>query len=185
MSRGLFLNFLFHFIGVSALLLYHTVLVRNPPAMQETWVRALGWEDPLEKGRVPTPIFWLGEFHGPYSLWCHQESDTHEQLSLSLSYCFKYHSFIIWLEIRKCNAFSFVLSQNFFLSYLEVFCSLIYILWLFSTSIKHIFRHLVKTALILNMALVSRAILNITPSSTWLQNIFLFTSLLLFPSSMS
>ena len=26
----------------------HTV--KNPPAMQETWVRSLGWEDPLEKG---------------------------------------------------------------------------------------------------------------------------------------
>ena len=25
-------------------------LVKNPPAMQETWVRFLGWEDPLEKG---------------------------------------------------------------------------------------------------------------------------------------
>ena len=25
-------------------------LVRNPPAMQETWVRSLGCEDPLEKG---------------------------------------------------------------------------------------------------------------------------------------
>ena len=25
-------------------------LVKNPPAMQETWVRPLGWEDPLEKG---------------------------------------------------------------------------------------------------------------------------------------
>ena len=24
--------------------------VRNPPAMQETWVRSLGWEDPWEKG---------------------------------------------------------------------------------------------------------------------------------------
>ena len=24
-------------------------LVKNPPAMQETWVRPLGWEDPLEK----------------------------------------------------------------------------------------------------------------------------------------
>ena len=22
--------------------------VKNPPAMQETWVRSLGWEDPLE-----------------------------------------------------------------------------------------------------------------------------------------
>ena len=27
-------------------------LVKNPPAMQETWIPSLGWEDPLEKGRV-------------------------------------------------------------------------------------------------------------------------------------
>ena len=27
-------------------------LVKSPPAMQETWVRSLGWEDPLEKGTV-------------------------------------------------------------------------------------------------------------------------------------
>ena len=25
--------------------------------MQETLVRFLGWEDPLEKGRLPTPVF--------------------------------------------------------------------------------------------------------------------------------
>ena len=25
-------------------------LVKNPPAMQETWVQSLGWEDSLEKG---------------------------------------------------------------------------------------------------------------------------------------
>ena len=27
-------------------------LVENPPAMRETWVRSLGWEDPLEKGKA-------------------------------------------------------------------------------------------------------------------------------------
>jgi len=27
-------------------------LVKNMPAMQETWVRSLGWEDPLEKGKA-------------------------------------------------------------------------------------------------------------------------------------
>ena len=27
-------------------------LVKNPPAIQETWVRSLGWEDPLEKGKA-------------------------------------------------------------------------------------------------------------------------------------
>ena len=26
--------------------------VKNPPAMRETWVQSLGWEDPLEKGMV-------------------------------------------------------------------------------------------------------------------------------------
>ena len=25
-------------------------MLKNPPAMQESWVRSLGWEDPLEKG---------------------------------------------------------------------------------------------------------------------------------------
>ena len=27
-------------------------LVKNPPAMQETWVQSLGWEDSLEKGKA-------------------------------------------------------------------------------------------------------------------------------------
>ena len=27
-------------------------LVKNPPAMQETWVLSLGWEDPLEEGKA-------------------------------------------------------------------------------------------------------------------------------------
>ena len=39
-------------------------LVKNPPAMRETWVRSLGWEDPWRRERLPSPVFWLGEFHG-------------------------------------------------------------------------------------------------------------------------
>ena len=31
--------------------------VKNRPAMQEILVWFLGWEDPLEKGRLPTPVF--------------------------------------------------------------------------------------------------------------------------------
>ena len=27
-------------------------LVKNSPAMWETWVQSLGWEDPLEKGKA-------------------------------------------------------------------------------------------------------------------------------------
>ena len=44
-------------------------LVKNPPAMQETWVQSLGWEDLLEKAKVPTPVFWPGEFHGVEKSW--------------------------------------------------------------------------------------------------------------------
>ena len=54
-------------------------LVQNPPAMQETWVGSLGWEDPLEKGMGP-PVFWPGEFHGLYSPRSHKEPDSTERL---------------------------------------------------------------------------------------------------------
>ena len=61
-------------------------LVKNLPAMQETWVQSLGWEDPLERERLPTPVFWPGEFHGLYSPWGHKESDMIARLSLSLPF---------------------------------------------------------------------------------------------------
>ena len=58
-------------------------LVKNPPAMQETWVQSLGWEDPLGEGKwPPTPVFWPGEFHGLHSPWGYKELDTTERLSL-------------------------------------------------------------------------------------------------------
>ena len=59
-------------------------LVKNPPAMWETWVRSLGWEDPLEKGKATHSRFWPGEFHGLYSPWGSKESDTDEDEWLSL-----------------------------------------------------------------------------------------------------
>ena len=57
-------------------------LIKNLPEIQETWVESLGWEDPLEKGKLPTSVFWPGEFQGLYSPWSHKESDVTEQLSL-------------------------------------------------------------------------------------------------------
>ena len=42
-------------------------MVKNLPAMQETWVRSLGWEDPLEEGMathssiLPWRIPWTEE----------------------------------------------------------------------------------------------------------------------------
>ena len=31
-------------------------LAKNPPAMQETWVSSLGWEDPMEEGMSQTQL---------------------------------------------------------------------------------------------------------------------------------
>ena len=57
-------------------------LVKNVPTMWETWVRALGQEDPLEE-IMATPVFLPGEFHGQrslagYSPWGREELDTTE-----------------------------------------------------------------------------------------------------------
>ena len=55
-------------------------LVKNPPAMWETWVRSLGWEVPLEKGKATHSSIWPGEFHGLYSPWGPKELDMIERL---------------------------------------------------------------------------------------------------------
>ena len=41
---------------------------KNLSATQETQVRSLGWENPLEQGMASTLIFLPGEFHGQKSL---------------------------------------------------------------------------------------------------------------------
>ena len=56
-------------------------MVKNMSAVQETWVRSLGLEDPLEKGMQPTPVFLLTESHRQrslvgYSQWGRRVSDT-------------------------------------------------------------------------------------------------------------
>ena len=42
-------------------------LVKNLPAMQETQVRSLGEEDPLEKEMATTPVLLLGKSQGQRS----------------------------------------------------------------------------------------------------------------------
>ena len=39
-------------------------LVKNLPAMQETWVRSLGWEDPLEEGKATHSSILAYTVHG-------------------------------------------------------------------------------------------------------------------------
>ena len=67
-------------------------MVKNPSAMQETWVRSLGWEDPLEKGIATTPVILPGDFQGQrslagYSPWGHKELDMTAFTSLCPTLC--------------------------------------------------------------------------------------------------
>ena len=39
-------------------------MVKNLPAVWETWIRSLGQEDPLEKEMATSPVFLPGESHG-------------------------------------------------------------------------------------------------------------------------
>ena len=43
-------------------------MVKDLPAMQDTWVQSLGREELLEKGMATHSIFLPGEFHGQGSL---------------------------------------------------------------------------------------------------------------------
>ena len=45
-----------------------TDLVKNLPAMQESQVHSLTWEDPLEKEIITHSSVLAGEFHGQWSL---------------------------------------------------------------------------------------------------------------------
>ena len=58
-------------------------MVKNPSAMKKTWIRSLGWEDPLEEGmathstlawRIP----WTEEPGGLHSPWGCKELDMAE-----------------------------------------------------------------------------------------------------------
>ena len=57
--------------------------VKNPPAMQETRVCSLGWEDPLEKvmathsSIIVWRILWTEEPGGPQSLGSQRVGHTH------------------------------------------------------------------------------------------------------------
>ena len=60
-------------------------LVKNLPALQETWVWSLGWEDPLDKGNTTHSSILAWRFpQTVYSPLGCQESDMTEWLSISL-----------------------------------------------------------------------------------------------------
>ena len=74
-------------------------VVKNLPAMQETWVQSLGWEDPLDEGKG-YPLQYSGlENSMDSSLWGCKELDTVEPLSLS-------NCFMVNLDSQQTKSFS-------------------------------------------------------------------------------
>ena len=58
-------------------------VLKDLPAMRETWIQSLAWDDPWSRAWQPTPVFLPGESHGQRSLadygpQCCKESDTTE-----------------------------------------------------------------------------------------------------------
>ena len=64
-------------------------MIKNSPAVWESWVQSLGWEDPLEEGMATYLQYsCLGNSHGQrslvgYSPWGHKELDMTERLSIA------------------------------------------------------------------------------------------------------
>ena len=91
-------------------------LVKNPPAMRETWIQSLGWEDPLEKEMATHSLVFLPEeFHGQrslagYSPWVCKELDMTEQLTLLLEVI--YHHFFLILLVTQTNSGT-VMGENY------------------------------------------------------------------------
>ena len=84
-------------------------LVKNPPAMRETWVQSLGGEDPLEEGMATHSgiLAWrIPMDRGAWQTTVHRvaESDTTEQLST--------HHFTFPPEVYEVSNFSTSLPIN-------------------------------------------------------------------------
>ena len=67
-----------------------TQTVKNLPAMRETWVRSLGWEDPLEEEMATHSSILAWRIPGTEELGGlqstgHKESDTTERLHFHFS----------------------------------------------------------------------------------------------------
>ena len=95
------------FIGLASLV---ARLVKNPLAMQKTCIQSWVGKIAGRRKQLPTPVFWPREFHGLYSPWDHKESDTTEQLSVSVSI---YHGKeIIFTTIYFCINFKVYIDMS-------------------------------------------------------------------------
>ena len=75
----------FNILGLLLWLSWQRICLKCGRPGFDAWVGKIPWR----RGRLPTPVFWPGEFHGLSSLWGCKESDATERLSLLLSYAYR------------------------------------------------------------------------------------------------
>ena len=101
-------------------------LVKNLPAMPETWVDPWVGKIPQSREKLPAPVFWPGEIHRPYRPWGHKESAMTQRLSLhftSLSFCY--------LIIQSKEALTHTWLSVLYEIILQVICKLCFQKWYF------------------------------------------------------
>ena len=101
-NQGIWLGQLSHFTGI-----HSDSLVKNPPAMQETWVRFPGGEEPWEKEMVTHSSILAWEI--PHT----EEPGGLQSMRLQKSWTYKSHLLAVWSWI----------------SYLSFLCSSFFICW--------------------------------------------------------
>ena len=77
-------------------------LVKDPPAVQETWVQSLGWEDPMEEGMATNssiPAWRMPMDRGAWQATIHWVTKSQRQLS-------NFHFFFSLLFSAICKASS-------------------------------------------------------------------------------
>ena len=106
-----------------------TQIIRNLPAMWETWIQSMGEEDSLEKEISTHPVFLPRKSQGQrslmgYSPWGHKEADTTERLTFSLLVVNStvYHLLLSsWDTANLLN--SLINSNSLAINHLDFLCS--------------------------------------------------------------
>ena len=95
-------------------------LVNNPPAVWETWIQSLGWEDPLEKGKASYPLQCSGLEN---SMDCIVHGVAKSRTRLSLTHSERLISTSVTPAVMGCNSHRYLPQRCSFRQFLKRFLS--------------------------------------------------------------
>ena len=83
-------------------------MVKNQPAMRETWVLSLGWEDPLEDGMAThsSILAWrIPMDRGAWQATVHEVTKSRKKMCSNIH---SYHSILLHIFLCACAIFSLI-----------------------------------------------------------------------------